>query len=202
METAQYGILITKSEAERTVLCKHLDIKALFTAMLHLYAAIHREMRESLLLEQKEESTGEFREKRRRKRKTSEEQKKNPKPTPIPRDPRIKSEVQVQTKNFFTPLRTSGMDVKETANKPEEQQPSNNKSDRPPPIVLTSTTNLMQLQRKVKDIVTGNFDFRNIRSGTRIVTKEMADFSAIKKFLENKNLSDFTFYRKSEKKNH
>jgi hypothetical protein len=32
---------------------------ALFTAMLRLFAAIHREMRESLLLEQKEESAEE-----------------------------------------------------------------------------------------------------------------------------------------------
>jgi hypothetical protein len=40
----------TKSEAERTVLCKHLDVKAFFTAILRLYSPIHREMRESLLL--------------------------------------------------------------------------------------------------------------------------------------------------------
>jgi hypothetical protein len=53
--------LITKSEAERAVLCKHLYGKALFTAMLRLYAAIHREMRESFLLEQKEKSAEEFR---------------------------------------------------------------------------------------------------------------------------------------------
>jgi hypothetical protein len=36
--------LVTKAESERTVLCKHLDGKALFTAILRLYAAIHREM--------------------------------------------------------------------------------------------------------------------------------------------------------------
>jgi hypothetical protein len=193
---AVWNKLIAKSEAERTVLCKHLDGKALFTAMLRLYATIHREMRESLLLEQKEPAE-EFREQRRRKRNPSEEQKKKPKPSPSPRDPRIKSQGQVLTKNFFAPLRTPGMDVEETT-KPEEQQPSN-KSGRPPPIVLTSTTNLMQLQRKVKDIVTGNFEFRNIRNGTRIVTKDMADFSSIKKLLENNNLSYFTFYPKSEK---
>jgi hypothetical protein len=57
----------------------------------------------------------------------------------------------------------------------------------------------MQLQRQVQNIVTGSFEFRNTRSGTRIVTKEMADFSAIKKHLENHNLSYFTFFPKSEK---
>jgi hypothetical protein len=99
-------------------------------------------------------------------------------------------------------MRPSGMDVaEETTDKPdaEEQQPSTRKTGRPPPIVLTSTTNLMQLQRQVKSIVTGSFEFRNNRSGTRIVTKEMADFSAIRKFLEKHNLSYFTFFPKSEK---
>ncbi|XP_023714241.1 uncharacterized protein LOC111868088 [Cryptotermes secundus] len=90
------------------------------------------------------------------------------------------------------------MDVEESTSKPGEQQPSD-KPVRLPPIVLTSTTNLMQLQRKVKELVTGNFEFRNTRSGTRIVTKEMADFSAIKTFLESTNLSYFTFFPKSEK---
>jgi hypothetical protein len=33
--------LVTKAEAERTVLNKHLDGKALFTGILRLYAAIH-----------------------------------------------------------------------------------------------------------------------------------------------------------------
>jgi hypothetical protein len=57
----------------------------------------------------------------------------------------------------------------------------------------------MQLQRHIKDIVTGNFKVCNTRSGTRIVTKEMPDFSAIKKYLDNNNLSYFTFFPKSEK---
>jgi hypothetical protein len=194
--------LVTKAEAERTVLCKHLDGKALFTAILRLYVAIHRETRESLLREEKE-TPEEFREQRRRKRNPLEEQAKKSKPTPGPKDPRIQSyvEVQVPKRNIFAPLRTSGMDVvEETTDKPDtEQQPSTSKTGRPPPIVLTSTTNLMQLQRQVKNIVTGSFVFRNTRSGTRIVTKEMADFSAIKKHLETHNLSYFTFFPKSEK---
>jgi hypothetical protein len=72
-------------------------------------------------------------------------------------------------------------DTSETPNS-EAQQPSSSKADRPPPIVLTSTTNLMTLQKHIRDIVTGNFEFRNTRRGTRIVTKEMADFSAIRKY--------------------
>jgi hypothetical protein len=40
--------LVIKAEAERSVLCKHLSGKALFTGMLHMYAATHNEMNKSL----------------------------------------------------------------------------------------------------------------------------------------------------------
>jgi hypothetical protein len=39
--------LIARAEVKRVVLWKHLDGKALFTAMLRLYAALHRELRDS-----------------------------------------------------------------------------------------------------------------------------------------------------------
>jgi hypothetical protein len=200
--------LITRRETERAVLCKHLDGKALFTAMLRLYAALHRELHDSVLpAEQK--STEEFREQKRRKRNPSEDKAKKSRtsvPTPESRDPRLRPKGEVPTKNFFAPLRTAEMYVENklaegTSEKPnsETQQPSSSKAGRPPPIELTTATNLMQLQKRIRDIVTGNFEFRNTRSGTRIVTKEMADFSAIRKHLENNNLSYFTFFPKSEK---
>jgi hypothetical protein len=157
-------------------------------------------MRDSLLPEQKD-SPEEFREQRRSKRNPSEEQAKKSKPTPGPWDSRMRTQVEVPTRNFFAPLRASGMDVaEETIDQPNEEQPqpSSGKSGRPPPIVLTSATNLIQLQRHIKSIVTGSFEFLNTRSGTRIVTKEMVDFSAVKKYLENNNLSYFSFYPKSE----
>jgi hypothetical protein len=50
---AVWKVLITKSKDERTMLCKHFDGKALFPATLQIYAVIHREMRDSLLREQK-----------------------------------------------------------------------------------------------------------------------------------------------------
>jgi hypothetical protein len=40
---------VEKTENEKNVLCKHLDGKALFTGLLRFYAAIHREMENSLL---------------------------------------------------------------------------------------------------------------------------------------------------------
>jgi hypothetical protein len=75
--------------------------------------------------------------------------------------------------------RTSEEETTDGPNK-SSQQASSSKQGRPPPIVLTSTTNLIQLQRHIKGIAAGNFEFRNTRSGTRIVLKDMADFSAIK----------------------
>jgi hypothetical protein len=59
--------------------------------------------------------------------------------------------------------------VEDTSNEP--QQPAANKAGRPPPIVLTSTTNQLALQKCIREIVTGNFEFHNTSSGTRIVTK-------------------------------
>jgi hypothetical protein len=105
--------LLAKSETERRVLCKHLEGKALFTAMLRMYAAIYRELRESLLLVH-QQSSGEFRKQRRCKGNASEEQVKISKtmvPTPESRDPIVRSQGQIPTKNFFAPLRTSEMDV-------------------------------------------------------------------------------------------
>jgi hypothetical protein len=112
--------LINRAEAEKTVLCKHLNGKALFTAILRLYAAIHRDMRDSFLPEQKE-SSEEFREQRRHMRNPSEEQAKKSKPTSGPRDPRIRTQGEVPTRNFFAPLRASGMDIaEETTDQPNE----------------------------------------------------------------------------------
>jgi hypothetical protein len=47
-------------------------------------------------------------------------------------------------------------------------------------------------------VVKGNFEFRNTRSGTRVITRGMADFQSIKSPFDTNNLSYYTFYRKSE----
>jgi hypothetical protein len=63
-----------------------------------------------------------------------------------------------------------------------QEAPGN--SGRPPPIVMTSTRNLIRLQSDVKDHVKGEYEFRNTRNGTRNIIKEMADYSAMKSYLE------------------
>jgi hypothetical protein len=70
---AVWNELVTKAEAERTVLSKHLEGKELFTGILRLYAATHRGMTSTLQSEQVE-SEQEFREQKRRKRNLSDKQ--------------------------------------------------------------------------------------------------------------------------------
>jgi hypothetical protein len=100
----------------------------------------------------------------------------------------------VTTRNFFAPLRTNNMHTESTDAEntlPEQEAPK--KSGRPPPIVTTSTINLIRLQNGLKEHVKGEYQFQNTRNGTRIVTKEMADYSAMKSYLEKNNLQYFTF---------
>jgi hypothetical protein len=67
-----------------------------------------------------------------------------------------------------------------------EQQEATNQAGRPPPIILISATNLLQLQKQLRGIVKGSFEFLNAKTGTRVVTKDMADF------LSHQNLLHFT----------
>jgi hypothetical protein len=87
---------------------------------------------------------------------------------------------EVATRNFFTPLKAAdmGTDASDTeANSNEEAVPG--KTGRPPPIILTSTTNLIQLQKQLKIVVKENFEFRSTRNGTRVITRSMADFQSV-----------------------
>jgi hypothetical protein len=78
----------------------------------------------------------------------------------------------------------------------EETVPA--KTCRPTPNPLTAA-NIIQLQKQLKNVVKEDFEFRNTRSGTRVITRGMADFLAVKSHFEGNKLSFFTFYPKSEK---
>jgi hypothetical protein len=56
--------LADKAETEKRVMCKHYEGKALYAGLHHLYAEVHCEMNETLLLEHGK-STEEFRERKR-----------------------------------------------------------------------------------------------------------------------------------------
>jgi hypothetical protein len=96
--------LAAKAEAERTVLCKHLEGKALFTGILRLYAAIHRDMNETLQSEQVEPPK-EFLEHKRRNRNPSDKQANLTSNTAVTgcgvRDPRIRPQAGIPARNIL-----------------------------------------------------------------------------------------------------
>jgi hypothetical protein len=154
--------LVIKADAERAVLCKHLSGKALFTGMLHMYATTHNEMNKTLQPEVADFPT-EFREQKRRKRNPSDKRASLPNNTEVKsasvRDPQPHAELP--TRNFFAPLRAE-MELessKEETKGGGVQKEGTNPAGRPPPIILTSAVNLIQLQKELKGIVKGSFEF-------------------------------------------
>jgi hypothetical protein len=142
-----------------------------------------------------------FREKRRRKRnssggKATQKNRATP-PMSVEGKPPTKPPT---TRNYFAPLGTADMDIPEREEADtQDQQQTQATAGRPPPIVLTASTNLMHLQKELKGLVKGNFEFRNTRNGTRVVTREMADYSAIRAYYDGRKLNYYTFHPKSEK---
>jgi hypothetical protein len=115
-------------------------------------------------------------------------------------DPHLHSKRGVPTRDFFSPLRSIEMeaDRKDSADdttKHQQHQAPSSQAGSPPPFVLTSQVNLIESQRQLKS----NLEFHNTRNGTRVVTKEMEDFSAIHSHFKSSNLPYFTFYPKSQK---
>jgi hypothetical protein len=102
---------------------------------------------------------------------------------------------EVATRNFFPPLRASTTMETDSSGAEtttlEETVPG--KAGRPLPIILTSTTNLIQLQRQLKNVAKEDFEFRNTRNGTRVITKSMMDFKAVNSYFSTHNLSYYSF---------
>jgi hypothetical protein len=104
------------------------------------------------------------------------------------------------TYKFFAPLGTTDMNTETGgAQHTLPQQEAPRKSGRPPPTVITSATNFTRFQGELKDHAKGEYKLRNSRNGTSTAMKEMADYSAIKSFLNENNLHCFTFSPNSEK---
>jgi hypothetical protein len=80
----------------------------------------------------------------------------------------------------------------------QQHQALSSQVGRPSPIVLTSQVNPIQLQSQLNGLMKGNSEFRNTRNGTGVVTKEMADFPAIRSHFESNNLPYSAFYPKSQ----
>jgi hypothetical protein len=65
--------------------------------------------------------------------------------------------------------------------------------------MMTSTINLIQFQSNLKDHIEGEYNFLNTRNGTRIITKEVTDYSAMKSHLEKNNVHYFDLLPKFRK---
>jgi hypothetical protein len=105
------------------------------------------------------------------------------------------------TRNIFAPLRD--LEIEETTEnngaKEGARNSQGNRPERPPPIIIIAQLSLLRLQGEIKASTKGSFELRNARNGTRVVTKEMADYLAIKKLLEKKKTPFYTFQPKSVK---
>jgi hypothetical protein len=95
--------------------------------------------------------------------------------------------VKLATSNFFAPLRTAHMDTDAPVAEPSAEVPR--KSAQPPPIVLTSAINLIQMQKQLKGVAPQSFKFCNTRNWTRVVTKDMVDYQAVKAHFDNNSLA-------------
>jgi hypothetical protein len=137
-----------------------------------------------------------FKEVRNRKRHSSQEATSSPKKATLPAP-----STKVATKNFFAPLLTANMDTDSPAaeSSPATEEAVPTKAGRPPPIVLTSATNLIQLQKQLKGVAKQVLEFRNTKNGTCIITKDLVDFEAVKLHFQSNHLSFYSFYPKSEK---
>jgi hypothetical protein len=65
--------------------------------------------------------------------------------------------------------------------------------------MMTRTIYLILLQSDLKEHIKREFEFKNTGNRTHIITKAMADYSAMKSYLEKNNLHYFTFFPNSEK---
>jgi hypothetical protein len=141
--------------------CQVLTGKNLFSALhgiytvalLKLKAVLKASSQTAQSEETKSSSTQEdgFKEVRRRKRHGTNEDASTSKKKVAAAE--ITPPKEVVTRNFFAPLRTS---METDSARPEAAAPEeavSDKAGRPPPIILTSSTNLIQLHKKLKDVV-------------------------------------------------
>jgi hypothetical protein len=175
-ESRAWSSIVESRELDRIAFCKALKGKQLFNALYGTYSVALSDLKQVLQTsakstpapEQQAHSTitkGEddgFKEQKRRKRRNSSEyelQRKNVTPVESSHlDAPYQKAAQVPTRNSFAPLRAVNMETEngEAASKTTDQSEQQGqhstptKAGRPPPIVLTSTVNLINLQKDLK----------------------------------------------------
>jgi hypothetical protein len=171
VESAEWTAIVNTAEDNRASYCKALSGKLLYCALYGTYTVALTELKSLLkasnsagvattasVCVQPPQEDG-FKEVRRRKRHST----KKAAPTSTAAETKSTDTKEVATRNFFGPLRAK-MDTDSSvteATTPEDAVPG--KAGRPPPIILTSNTNLIQLQRQLKNVAKGDFEFRNTK---------------------------------------
>jgi hypothetical protein len=196
---------VSDAEENRANYCKALSGKTLLSAMYGTYSVTLTDLKSILKVYKSTEKPAQdedFQEVRRRKlHNTSEAAPTSKKAVPTATsDPVTTPSKEITTRNFFAPLRAANMDTDSAGSEDSTSAATApGKTGRPPPIILTSAVNLIQLQKKLKDVVSEDFEFRNTKNGTRVITRGMADFQSVKSYFENNSLSYFSYFPKHEK---
>jgi hypothetical protein len=193
-QSEEWAAITSSAEENRENFCKVLRGKTLFSALYGIYTVTLNELK--CLVKSSSQKGDGFKEVRNRKRHSSQEAANLPKKATVPAPA-----VKVPNRNFFAPLRTASMetDSPATESSPTAEEAVPTKSARPPPIILTSATNLIQLQKKLKGVAKQSFEFRNTKNGTRVITKDMVDFQAVKSHFDSCSLSYYSFFPKADK---
>jgi hypothetical protein len=164
-ESVESSAIVNAAEENGVSSCKGLRGKTLFTALYGTYTVTLQELKAVIKARTPADqtnipkTTGQqtneeddfqevWRQKRRATNKTTRTSKKATVQTKTLTALNIPPPKEVVTRNFFTPLKAADMDTDASgteANSNEETVPG--KTGRPPPIILTSTTNLIQLQK-------------------------------------------------------
>jgi hypothetical protein len=63
------------------------------------------------------------------------------------------------------------------------------RTGRPPPIILTSAANFNQLHKQLQTVVKHSFEFRTTLNGTRVTTRDMVDYLAVKGPFDSTSMS-------------
>jgi hypothetical protein len=160
---------VNTAEDNRQNFCKALGGKTLYSALYGTYTVALQELNALLKASTtadptqtpKPASTQEdgFTEVRRRKRQNSDKAAQtSKKEAPTAVSALADTPSKITTRNFFAPLRTTNMETDSSGSETtpqEETVPA--KTCRPPPFILTSATNLIQLQKQLKNVVKEDF---------------------------------------------
>jgi hypothetical protein len=197
-ESEEWAAVIRAAEDNLESYSVALQGKTLYSALYGSYTVTLNNLKIILKSsgQAKQPSQGDgFQEVRSRKRHSTAEAAHSPKKAAVPTQTG-----QESTKNYYASLRATDMNTEATVTEPiPPEATAQGKTGRPPKIALTSTVNLIQLQKQLKCLAKENFEFRSSRNGSRVVTKDMVDYQAVKNILNTQSLSYFTFYPKYEK---